>query len=849
MALRRWWTGLTGIIVTLVVLLLCFVYFALKIATRSHPKPQSESSAAVMDSTKVYRNVFGIPHIVANNNHDVFFAQGYVHAQDRLWQMDLWRRTGRGRTAEIFGKEGVRIDAFLRSLEIRSIAARQAKTISKKSREILQAYTDGVNAFIEENDENLPFEFDALGYKPEPWTIEDCLIVGRVLSFELSLAFWTDLAFAQIDYAKGQGSYRRYVPRSNRGPYVLDTSYTSSRPTQDTQSLALREHTVDSVRNHEMTSILSTLRAVRDMLGLQGSGYGSNCWAVKTSAGAPIVANDPHLSVSLPAKWYQVHLSSPKLNVLGLSIPGLPLVFSGRNDHVAWGFTNVMADDMDYVLQRLDAKDPVNYYLDASGGRKKFKYRDDTIRVSGSSDTIISIRYTNVSSVISDHHLGKQPDVLTGFTRPVSTGYLLQDKRAKAPTCMTFRWTAQYASDEVLAMYQINTATTTSKVVSALNTWGSPALNFTVGSKYGSIINVAAGFIPKRGISDPHLPITNVYAGGDWSGVWQLTSLGALENPKQGWVGSANNPTAPNAPYVTSLYEPVSRIQRLRELMDVYKDPSVRDVQMVQQDLRSPYALSTLKKVLPILQLRYSKFTPEQQQAYSILQRWDGTFSPVDKAASIYAAFLQRMMWCTFVDELGKPLYYDYVHLSNLPLRRLEELLEQPQDTLWDDVRTKSREDMKWIVIRSFLYAVRDLQAHLGSDDSSNPDAWQWGKLHTVSFPHVFGRNSLMKPVMDLGPFEVGGAQTTLNNSEWNVATEDSTEVRLPTRVAPSMRVISHLADSIQYVVVPGGSSGQPLNSHYSDQMQLWLKGGYVKIPVKAAPDVSFQLYHVFTPR
>lgn len=850
MAVRRFWTGVTGIVVTLVVLLLCFVYFALKIATRSHPEPFSESSVAVLDSTKVYRNAFGIPHIIGLNNHDVFFAQGYVHAQDRLWQMDLWRRTGRGRTAEIFGKEGVAIDAFLRSLEIRTIAALQAKTISKRSRDILQAYADGVNAYIDENSENLPFEFDALDYKPEPWTVEDCLIVGRVLSFELSLAFWTDLAFAQIDHAKGQGSFKRYVPKSGKGPFVLDTQQTSVQ--RDTTAMTSAMHDPDRAANqgsNQISSMLFTLQSIRRMLGLQGSGYGSNCWAVKTADGSSIVANDPHMSVSMPAKWYQIHLSSPKLNVVGLSIPGLPLVFSGRNDHLAWGFTNVMADDMDYVVQRLDLKDPVNYYLDGSGARKKFKYKDDTIKVKGTSDTIIAIRYTNVSSVLSDHHLSKDPKIITGFNRPSSTGYLRGEQRKSNPTCLSFRWTAQYQSDEVLAMYTINTATSASKVVAALSSWGSPALNFSIGTRSGTIVNVAAGYVPSRGASDPHVPITNVYTGGDWSGVWQLTSLGTLENPRQGWVGTANNPTSPSAPYITSLYEPNSRIVRLRELMSVYKNPTVRDIQMVQQDLQSPYAKNMLRKVLPVLESYYKRYTPEQKRALSILQKWDGTFSPVDKAASIYAIFLQRLMWSTFVDELGKPLYYDYVHLSNLPLRRIEELIDQPKDTLWDDVHSRSREEMSWIMIRSFAYAVKDLEVALGPDSDANADAWQWGKLHTISFPHVFGRNPLMQPVMNLGPFDAGGAQTTLNNSEWDVATEDSTEVRLPTRVAPSMRVISHVSDSVQYVVVPGGSSGQPLHRHYSDQMQLWLKGGYVKVPVKSTADVSFQLYHVFTPR
>jgi len=848
-AVRRFWMGFTGISVTLVVLLLCFVYFAIRIATRSHPEAQSESTVAVLDSVKIYRNAFGIPHIVAKNEHDVFFAQGYTHAQDRLWQMDLWRRTGRGRTAEIFGQEGVAVDAFLRSLEIRSIASKQAKALSKKSREILQSYADGVNAYIEDNFDNLPFEVDALDYKPEPWSLEDCLIVGRVLSFELSLSFWSDLAFAQIEQMKGPGAYKRYLPKSAKGPFVLDTSAAAAVKDTSTTTTAMLSRSSESLDQSHLGSALATLRTVRDVLGMQGSGYGSNCWAVKSSTGVPIVANDPHLSVSMPAKWYQIHLSTPTVNVLGLSIPGLPLVFSGRNDNLAWGFTNVMADDMDYVLQKLDAKDPVNYYLDGSGARKRFTYRDDTIRVKGSSDTIISIRYTNISSVISDHHVARHPEILSGFNRPMATGLVLGERSKVAPTCLTFRWTAQYMSDEVLAMYTMNTSSSASKAIAALSTWGSPALNFTIGSRSGAIANVVAGNVPLRGVSDPHLPIVNVYDGGDWKGVWKLTSLGTLENPKQGWVGTANNPTSASAPFISSLYEPTSRIMRMRELMGVYRYPSVRDVQMVQQDQQSPYAKSMMRKILPVLELNTKRFSASQKQALGLLKKWDGTFASLDKAASVYATILQRMIWYTFADELGQPLYYDFVQVSNLPLRRMEELVYQPQDTLWDDVRTPVRENMSWIVVRSFVQAVTDLQSRLGPDNESNLKAWQWGNLHTITFPHVFGKNPLMQPVMNVGPFDIGGSQTSLNNSEWTIALADSTEVRLPTKVAPSMRVISHLADTIQYVVVPGGSSGQPLNRHYTDQLQLWLKGGYVRVPVKPEPDVSFQLYQVLAPR
>ncbi len=846
--IRRLLVSATGFGVTLVVLGVISVTFAILLATRSHPKPYQESQALVRDSVKVFRNAFGVPHIVGGSLRDVVFAQGYTHAQDRLWQMDFWRRAATGHTAEILGPDGVPFDAFMRTIDIRGIARRQRKMVSATAMQILQAYSDGVNAFIQENLQSLPFEFDALSYTPELWTPEDCLVVGRALAFDLSLGFWSDIAYAQIEHQRGSEFVGDYIPRDDRGPFVLDSivSAGQSRPV----GVPLSSSTHLRERSHaaaHLGRVRDQLANARRMLGLQGSGFGSNCWVMRTAGGSTIVANDPHLSASIPAKWYQNHLTAPNMNVVGMSVPGIPLVVSGRNDHVAWGFTSSMIDDVDYVVELCDSLDPVNYYRDASGGRRKFRYIADTIRVAGHPDTIISIRATSTSRVISDHHIMRDPTPIFEFPRVAATGYMFPERNRAKPNVLTFRWAASWPSDEITSIYRICSARTVEAVLSALSTWGSPALTFCVGSKSGSMGVMAAGSLPARGSADPRLPIPSWVQGAGWSGVSSLNDLGRMVNPTRGWVASANNRLSSSGVYVGSLFEPSSRMERIGELMRLYRNPTVRDVQMIQQDVVSPYAKAMLARVMPILQRAAKRFNSAERRSLSILASWDAGHTPIDNAASIYSIFLDRLVWSTFEDELGQQLYFDWSMVSNIPLRRIDELLDEPRHRLWDDVRTPSQtEDMAWIVIRAFQLAIDDLQRHFRHGPESG---WAFGSIHPVTFPHIFGKNPLMRPTLNLGPFNVGGSQTTINNTQWNFSTREPRGVMLPTKVVASMRVISMMTDSIQYTVVPGGASGQPLEAHYSDQMQLWLKGGYVKLPVGRQPDVSFRLYHVFSPR
>ncbi|MBS1560437.1 MAG: penicillin acylase family protein [Bacteroidetes bacterium] len=820
---RSWVQGTIGLIVTVLVLIVCFVFFAVKIATRSHPKPYTELTAPVNDTTRIFRNSFGVPHITARNENDLFAAQGFAHAQDRLWQMDFMRRIGRGTLAAVLGKEAVDIDKFMRTLDIASIARRQLQQSSKQSRAVLSAYASGVNTYLEQQRGDLPFEFDALGYVPDAWTEEDCLIVGRVLSFQLSFAFYTDVTFAQIAAQRTEAVARQYIAGyPANAPCVLDSILQDSkRSIRPSDSVATASSLPSTASTEAMRDLTRLVRSVREKLGINGSSIGSNCWAVSLGKEGAIVANDPHLSISLPSQWYQIHLSCPSINVIGMSIPGVPMVFSGRNDKVAWGFSNVMVDDVDYFTEHVDSSN-ANYYFDADGRRTKFRYRRDTIRIKDKPDSLFDIRYTKRSAVLSDVAIPNAPSV-------------------QHNTCLTYRWIAQERSDEILAMYRINQARTYADVDRALNTWATPSLNISVGCIDGTIGTIVAGRIPIRTKTDPHFLNPGWDASFDWQGTQLLKDLGSLRDPSHHFVASANNRTMrANTPFISSLWESSSRVERIIDQLFLYREYTVRDAQVMQQDVVSPYAQQFMRIMLPILQRGHSRYGTMEREALSILKKWDGSFSTVEPAASIYAAFFDRMIWNTFEDELGEQLFMDYTFTSNIPTRRIMEMITDSSSVLFDDIRTRATEDVNWIAIRSFIEAVRSLNTTF---EAEPPLQWRYGAIHSITFSHPFGKHPLMRPVMDQGPFEIGGNATTINNTESRLNTP------FTTRVYASMRIINDLRDTVQYSVVPGGSSGQPLDAHYSDQVQLWLKGGYVRLPVRRRPDVSFRLYTILTPQ
>ena len=822
------------ILISLIVCGIGLGIFSLSLVTKtSIDKGEIHHSRSIMDSVHIYRNKFSIPHIVSHNEQDAFIAMGYVHAQDRLWQMDIARRAGRGRLAEIFGEQALQSDRFMRVMNLVDIAGNLLKNSSKTTKQILESYSKGVNLFLEMNPDKVPFEFGALSYTPESWTPEDCLIIMRLMAIEMNMSMWTDLAFGEIADKFGIQSALAMIPKNTPGT-VYQYGGTSQEFTSEESTIA--QGSLEGLSTIHTSMILSA----REYLGFSGDGIGSNAWVMRTSPKekktSVILANDPHLKLSLPARWYQAHITSPGFNAIGATIPGLPLIVSGRNDLSSWGISNMMNDDFDYFIEKVDKKNS-NYYFNEFGERVKFKYKRDTIIIKNGEPLIYDIRYTGRSAVISD-----APP--TGLLKDINNKNSVFDRY-----CLTYSWTGMQMSDEILGMYKVMKSSSWSDCKKGFDVWCAPALNFVYGNANGTIASASIGMIAKRGEkNNPNLPSPGWKKGYSWNGVYTSSIL-----PSQSFLGNeyskrfiitANNPliSNPNV-YHSVLWEPSSRADRLQQTLKEFDEYDVRDAQYLQMDVYSAYARQVMDSILPVL-IKKKKYMPvNAKKAIEKMKNWKCYITNQDIEPTIFSLFLDEYYRSVFEDQLTAPILRLYNIVSNVPTRIILHTLydsEEKWDSWFDDVRTKQiKEDRSEIVFRSFLRAIKK-----GDRYFANPDirTWKYGKLHSILLEHLFSSSTLLSPIVTHGPFPHGGNNTTLNNGSWSF--NDPFKQTL----GASVRVISDMRDSMLYCVLPGGVSGEPLSSHYSDQVQLWLNGGYIALSATRNISTDFTLSSILAP-
>ncbi|MCS7000575.1 MAG: penicillin acylase family protein [Bacteroidota bacterium] len=823
-------------IVTMSIITASIIIFGLMLAFSPSTTDQHVacSHQLLRDSVHIYRNDFGIPHIIARTDEDAFLALGYVHASDRLWQMDFFRRIAAGRLAEILGPHFVVTDAFFRTLGLEYTAERVLwPALSPESKQVLQAYTRGVNLYIEHHKKQLPFEFSVLGYLPTPWREIDCLAIGRLMAFDLSMSFWTDLALGEIADRYDVSTALRLIPGNEpTTPRVL-----AIRTKERYRDTAIGFQSLQGQGELEpvLRAVGSLYASVRVQLGIDALGSGSNSWAISISSDPKhldaILANDPHLQLSLPPRWYQVHISSPSYNVVGLTIPGLPIMLAGRNATIAWGVTNVMLDDCDYFIELTDPTRPNTVLV----GEKKVKLsvRLDTIHVRGGSTRVIAIRTCSARPVISDAHLAAEADTaLIGFPRmrhgpPLTRRYLL-----------TLRWTGYEPSDEIRSLLHIMRARRWSEFRSALRYWGAPALNFTYADRGGNIGIQPAGVVPLRGEGHPNLPRPGWDTSAAWRGVLR-SPFSSVYNPPTRFVLSANNVLADSLGFfVSHLWEPGSRAERIAEVLSLGQTFNERDFQLLQLDLGSPYAQRLNEIIRPVLVQKLNSEDSVERKALEVFQAWNYYLLPSASGAAIYSVFLERLMNITFCAHLQEDYYRRYAFIPSLPLRRIIEILQQPTEWFSSDSTTAVRLRDQAIV-RAFKEAVKQLREQF----APHPAQWRWGDLHRLVLQHPFARIPAYRTLLERKLDNIGGDATTIANGLWRIHKPFSLAI------GASMRMITRMSDTVVYTILPGGISGNPLSNNFSDQLTLWANGGLLAIPISPYPQPDWRLATLLFPR
>jgi len=779
-----------GLFVTILALLAAIIVISYFVLEAKIPEYNGlVNVSGISNEVKIYRDKHAIPFIIAEDEFDAVFALGYVHAQERLFQMDLSRRAGEGRLSEIFGNTTIAFDKMFRTIGIFKLVEETFSQSNPLSIKYLETYSAGVNSYIKEAKGNYTFEFDVLGYEPELWKPEHSLVLAKLMAWELNISWWTDMAFSHLVQKLGEDKVKEILPDFDENAPTIIPQYLISAT-----SLEPDFYQVD--------------KDFREFMGFVGTHIGSNNWVVnskKSKSGAVIIANDPHLAFQAPGKFMFSVIRSNGWNGEGFSIPGLPSFIIGKNQNIAWVLTNVMADDSDFYIEKFDSSE-TKYFVDNEW--KNLKIYEDTILVKDSEPIIYSIKKNHRGPIISDIH-------------PFNSKQTI-DKNSKANISM--RWTALDKTEEIFAMLSINKAKKWDEFEKGVEYFTAPGQNFVYGDKDGNIGYICGAKLPIRNSVSPTLVFDGTTTDNDWQGFVPFEKMPKLFNPTNNFIASANNKTINDFPYhISNLWEPASRIERITELLNAKEKHSSADFKKYQHDFYSHYA----KDITPFIIEAFENSNLKDKNlktALSLLSQWDFVIDMKSQAPTIFNEFFQKLMLNIFKDEMGEDIFEEYIFVANVPYRKVRELLDDRNSEWWDNVLTENHESSNEIIRKSLVDALSSLEEKLGTDIAF----WQWKELHTVTFKHMFTYASpMLGRILNIGPFPIGGDGTTIFNTEYSFVTP------YENKLGPALRFIFDFAkpDEVN-IILPTGESGYFMSKHYSDMTKYWLNGEYLKINI-----------------
>jgi len=781
---------------TLIVILFAFGIISYSVLEDKIPEYNGERVVSgITNDVQVYRDSFAIPYIIADNELDAIFALGYIHAQERLFQMDMTRRAGEGRLSEVLGSKTIPFDKMFRTLGVYKVACRDYEKLNSLSKRYLEAYSNGVNAYIKDADGNLTFEFDILGYDPYPWKPEHSLVLAKLLAWELNIGWWTDIAFSHLVQKLGAEKVAEIIPDfDENAPTIIPSK-------------------LNKVANIP-TGLYQVDKQFREFTGFVGTHIGSNNWVVnkeKSESGDVLIANDPHLAFQAPGKFMFVVIRSDSLNGEGFTAPGLPAFIIGKNQNIAWVLTNVMADDSDFYLEKLDST-KTHYLLD--GEWKALDIVSDTIVVKDSASVIYDIAKTHRGPIISGIH-------------PYD---VLYKNKYQDEVTLSMRWTALDFTDEVYTLVSVNKAKNWNDFTAALKHFVAPGQNFVYGDDQGNIGYVCAARLPLRTNNSPTMVYDGTTTEHDWKGFVPFSKMPKLFNPPQNYIASANNKTIRDFPYhISNLWEPASRIKRITELLTSKEKHSIEDFKKYQMDFYSFYAKSITEYVVQAFEGSETE-DENLKLAVDLLSKWDYIMDKQSQTPTIYEVFFQRLMENIFMDEMGKELFSEYIFVANVPFRKVQEMLKDENSSWWDNVNTDKVETKDEILRQSLTEAVKELEEKFGN----NVADWQWRNLHTVTFAHPFSSASpLLAKVLDIGPYPISGDGTTVFNTEYGFNSP------YKSKLGPALRFLFDFSkpDEVNFILTTG-EAGYFMSDHYDDMTEMWLNGKYIKVNINTS-DIS----------
>jgi penicillin amidase len=805
--------------VFLVIVALAAAAYGVFTVRRSFPQVNGQLAVGGLDSNvEVLRDELGVPHIYASSQHDLFFAQGYTHAQDRFWQMDFWRHIGSGRLAEMFGESQVETDMFLRSLGFEDLAEAEWDAMGSPAREILQAYAEGVNAYLATHSgAEVSLEYAILplqnsGYEVEPWSPTDTLMWPKVMAWDLGGNMDAEIDRAVLGrQVEPERVDQLYPPMPEDKPVIIEPGQSAS-VVDPMASVPLPDGAIDALIEADERRGL-----VMAVTGGGFEGIGSNNWVAggsMTVSGLPLLANDTHLANQMPSIWYAngLHCLDCGFDVVGFSFPGTPTVGIGHNGHHAWGVTNQAADTQDLFIERVDPDDPSRYEVD--GEWTEFETRSETIVVAGGDDVTYEVRSTRHGPVISGTYV--EEDVFDeSTTAPVPDDYVV-----------AMAWKALEPSSIIEAFIGINRAASPDELASAVASWDIAPQNLVYADVDGNIGYFATGALPVRAAGDGRYPVPGWSGEFDWVATVAPEEMPRLLNPPQGFVQSANQSVLRpgSSPFIGADSALGYRADRIVALLETTQEHDVSSMQQMQMDSRDGGA----EAVIPYLLALDAGGEATVETMQERLEGWSTGVNSLQASgrsagAAVYMAVWRHLLAQTFHDELPEE---QWPTGGSRWFEVIRNLLEESDDPWWDDVTTPAPERRDDILLTSMRAAHEELSDLLGEDD----DTWAWGDLHIAHFENQTLGQSGIGPVEWLfnrtAPARVGGSESVVNAVGW------STDQSYLVDWVPSQRMVIDLADlDVSTFVHTTGQSGHAFHGNYDSMIELWVDGDHGPMP------------------
>ncbi|MEX2162124.1 MAG: penicillin acylase family protein [Anaerolineales bacterium] len=802
--------GLLAVIILLVVAVVAYVWLAID---DSFPQVDGEIQLSGLDGqVDIYRDQAGIPHIYASTEHDLFFAEGYVHAQDRFWQMDFNRHVGAGRLSEMLGSATLDNDLFLRTVGWERVAQAELELLDADSLAMLQAYVDGVNAYLADHKgTQLSLEYLFLGllnsgYEPAPWTPVNTLTWAKAMAWDLRDNMDNEIERAVLLNTLPAERIAELFPTYVDGhPIIVPDFDVAHGASQANAALPAADVSALFGRLSGQVAALDALLG-----GDPSAELGSNSWVVSgelSATGAPLLANDPHLAAGMPSIWYQVGLHcAPKgpdcsYETVGVSFVGAPGIVIGHNERIAWGLTNVGADVMDLYILKVNPADENQYEM--NGEWVDMQVITEDVVVAGGESVSLPVRITQFGPIITEAYGLTDWQAAPGLELPETYAIAL-------------RWTALEPGNTFQSIFKINRAQNFDEFREAARDFVGPSQNLLYADVDGNIGYQMPGHIPMRNQTDGRWPVpgwTDEYA---WQGYIPFDELPYALNPASGYIVAANNAVVSDEyPYLLAdFWDYGFRAQRIVDLLQAAPGPlDSAYYQSMQMDSVNLGALEIIPSLAGI------QFEDEEAAALrNQLLVWDGAQTLDSADAALFNTFWMKLLAATFHDELpegywpgGNSIWYVSVG----------SLLQDANNAWWDDVTTDGVETRDEVLRSAFEAAVAELKSELGAD----PQQWAWGDLHQITFAHqTMDAFPIIGGLFNRGPFPVFGGGSIVNATNWDAATGAFDVTSLPSK--RSIMDLSNWEKSLQ--INTTGQSGHAYAAHYVDLATLWAAGQYL---------------------